>query len=64
MRGKYGIKYQLSNSPVDRRYKTMGTAQKELQRCYKLQSDDCQRIDIVEWIGDDWHVVDTDDVLR
>ena len=61
---QYGIKYQLSDEPKRWRFKTLAAALREQQNCYKEQSDDVQRIDVVEWNGDDWHVVGTDDVLR
>ena len=54
MRGKYGIKYQLSDVPVIRRHKTLEAALKEQQRCYRLQTDDLQIINVVKWDGDSW----------
>ena len=54
MKGKYSLKYQLSDTPVSRKFMTLEAALKEQQRCYRLQTDDVQIINVVKWDGDNW----------
>ena len=61
MKKMYGIKYQLSDTPLPRRHKTLETAKKEQQRCYRAQTDDVQMINIVKWDGDRWSYYQSED---